>query len=129
MLKPFQTLKKNSLIGYSKKNTAYYCPGYALEVQLSDKGIMVYVEDVNTHSMQVVSYDDIIIIHPLTELDRECLMPIDEFIECVDCGGITDYDGSGKYSDGVYVYDNVDFWETQLQIAKKYYKYVCWYNK
>jgi len=129
MLKPYQTLKKNNVIGYKLDESINYNPGYPLQVQLTEDGIIVYVEDLNTHYMKVVPYNNIILITPLDDLDRECLMPIEEFIECVNCGGITDYDGSGNYSDGTYIYNSVGFWESELEEAKKHYKYVCWYNK
>lgn len=59
------------------------------------------------------------------------LMTKKEFIECVRCGGFIDYDGYGKYSDGVYVYDDVTVKPSNVLngVWDGKYKYVVWYNK
>lgn len=129
MIQPYETLKKNTIVGYKLSNDKYYRRGRALSVALTDKGIDVSVEDIDTHYMYTIPYNELIFLKPLNDFDRECMMSIEEFIELVEIGSITDYDGSGKYSDGEYRYDSVDFHPSFLKNAAKKYKYVCWYNK
>ncbi len=40
------------------------------------------------------------------EEDYRDLIPMAEWIECVESSGFIDYDGFGEYSDGSYVYKN-----------------------
>lgn len=67
----------------------------------------------------------------LSEFDSECLMTIDEYLESVENGSITDYDGYG-----VYVDDNgtqtmaTDFDSDRIKAMKNLgIRFVCWYNK
>lgn len=129
MIQTYETLKKNTTVGYKLNNDKYYRRGKALDVILTDKGIDVNVEDIDTHYMYTVPYNELIIIKPLDDFDRECIMSIEEFMESVETGCITDYDGSGNYSDGEYRYGRVDFHPGFLKNTAKKYKYVCWYNK
>lgn len=129
MIHSYETLKKNTVVGYKLNDDKYYRRGRALSVTLTDKGIKVSIEDIDTHYMYTVPYNELIFLKPLNDLDRECIMPIEEFIELVETGFITDYDGSGNYSDGEYRYGYVDFYPSFLKNAAKKYKYVCWYNK
>ena len=129
MIQPYETLKKNTIVGYKLNNDKYYRRGRALSAILTDKGIDVSIEDIDTHYMYTVPYNELMIIKLLNDFDRECLIPIEEFIEEVRTGYITDYDGSGNYSDGEYRYGRVDLHPGFLKNAAKKYKYVCWYNK
>lgn len=129
MIQPYKTLKKNTIVGYKLNDDKYYRRGRALSVILTDNGIDVNIEDIDTHYMYTIPYDELILLKPLNDFDRECIMSIEEFIELVETGFITDYDGSGYYSDGEYRYGSVDFYLSFLKNAAKKYKYVCWYNK
>lgn len=67
----------------------------------------------------------------LSEFDSECLMTIDEYLESVENGLITDYDGHG-----VYIDDNgmrtmaTDFDSRRIKAMKNLgIRFVCWYNK
>lgn len=67
----------------------------------------------------------------LSEFDSECLMTIDEYLESVENGSITDYDGHG-----VYIDDNgmrtmaTDFDSRRIKAMKNLgIRFVCWYNK
>ena len=67
----------------------------------------------------------------LSEFDSECLMTIDEYLESVEDGLITDYDGYG-----VYIDDNgmrtmaTDFDSDKIKAMKNLgIRFVCWYNK
>lgn len=57
-----------------------------------------------------------------------CLMTIEDFIDDVNCGAITDYDGSGCYvsDDGIEVRP-VDFDVKMLKNSG--YHFVTWYNR
>lgn len=64
----------------------------------------------------------------MRDIDRECMIPIDEFIDMVERGCITDYDGFGHPCNGKHVFDeyvklNPD-WLRKLPVP-----YICWYNK
>lgn len=55
---------------------------------------------------------------------------IEEFIDHVRAGGITNYDGCGYYHDGVNetnVHVNADL-GSSLVAHRNTYPYVCWYN-
>lgn len=64
----------------------------------------------------------------LEEWEKELLIPAEEFLECMNAGGFTDYDGYGYFSDGQYKYKPVDFSQATQQIAYGW-DYVVWYNK
>jgi len=69
--------------------------------------------------------------YKLTEIpDFADVMPLDEFIKCVDSGGFIDYDGSGNYC--------IDGMETDIKIHPSDVKHgairwefdsVAWYNR
>ena len=129
MIQPYETLNKNSIVGYKLNEEKYYRRGRPLSVSLNEQDMTVYIEDIDTHYMYTIPYNELMILKPLDNFDRECLIPIEEFMEEVRTGCITDYDGSGNYSDGEYRYGRVDFHPGFLKNAAKKYKYVCWYNK
>ena len=129
MIRSYERLKKNTIVGYILNDDKYYRRGRALSVILTDDGIDVNIEDIDTHYMYTIPYNELILLKPLSDFDRKCIMPIEEFIESVETGCITDYDGNGNYSDGEYRYGSVDFHPGFLKNAAKKYKYVCWYNK
>lgn len=52
------------------------------------------------------------------------LIPIEEFKDNVGSGFFTDYDGSGRYSDGKLVYEHVDLYSIDNS-----YSHVEWHNK
>lgn len=121
------SLSKNDLVRYWKNKKEYR--GRAIGVELTEKGTLISVENIDTHQMDILDYERLEKLHKLTDFDRECMMSIEEFIDCVECGCITDWDGSGNYSDGEYRYESVDFYPDILRDMSKKYKYVCWYNK
>ncbi len=57
------------------------------------------------------------------------LMPMEEFIECCECGGFINDDGSGNYSDGKFVYGEVCPSDITGGNVKKEYSHVVWFNK
>lgn len=123
----WDVLKKNDVVGYW--NGQKECRGRAIGVELTNEGTIVYIENLDTHMMDKKEYSLLTKLHKLDDFDRECMMPIKEFIIYVKNGSITDYDGSGYYSDGEYRYGYVDFHPGILKDKAKKYKYVCWYNK
>lgn len=129
MIQPYETLNKNSIVGYKLNKEEYYRRGRPLSISLNEHCMIVYIEDMDTHYMYTIPYNELILLKPLDNFDRECLIPIEEFIEEVRTGYITDYDGSGNYSDGEYRYGRVDLHPGFIKNAAKKYKYVCWYNK
>jgi hypothetical protein len=58
------------------------------------------------------------------ELDRECLMPAQEFEEGEDCGMLTSDDGHGYWATDKKV-SNVSCWREKPEWAT----HVCWYNR
>lgn len=125
----YEILNKNSIVGYKLNEGESYRRGRPLSVSLNEQGMTVYIEDIDTHYMYTIPYNKLILLKPLNNFDRECLIPIEEFMEEVRTGYITDYDGSGNYSDGEYRYGRIDFHPDFLKNEAKRYKYVCWYNK
>lgn len=58
------------------------------------------------------------------------LLDKNEFISYVRCGGFIDYDGFGRYSDGVYEYDEIVKPSKVLKDGwNKKYTHVVWYNR
>ena len=54
------------------------------------------------------------------------LIGITDFKDCVRCGGFTDYDGFGYYSDGIHMFEIVDLGTVNRH---RKYKYVAWFNR
>lgn len=58
------------------------------------------------------------------------LMPMAEFMADVEAGGLNDDDGSGAYSDGVYIFEeSVEPSDVFNGNLKKKYSHVVWFNK
>lgn len=65
-----------------------------------------------------------------TDLDKECLMPIEEFIACCKSGFITSYDGCGYYATKNEVSNlNASPWAFKNGFIRKDFTHVCWFNK
>lgn len=60
------------------------------------------------------------------------LMTLEDFIECCECGGFIDYDGSGYYSDGQKE-SNISTWPSMIRdgfiINNPNFTHIIWYNK
>lgn len=69
--------------------------------------------------------------YKLSDLDLECLLTIDDFIEHIECGGIMSCDGQGEFvlnkKKKVPVRDFTV--EECKKMQKKGCEYVLWYNK
>ena len=66
-------------------------------------------------------------VTPWDEFHEECKMTLDEFIEDVELGCFTDYDGYGVYATeegytDIYVHPSDKHFKTE-------YPYICWFNK
>ena len=64
----------------------------------------------------------------MRDIDIECKVPIEEFIEWVEDGSVIDYDGFGFLCDGENVlqeYIELDpDWLREQDVP-----FICWYNK
>ena len=70
------------------------------------------------------------VMEPMSKLDEECRMPIEDFKECCEWGGFINCDGVGYYASENEV-SNIEaspsaFVAGQIRTD---FKYVCWYNK
>ena len=68
---------------------------------------------------------------PLDDLDRECRMPLDEWLSCVDSGGFIDYDGSGHPATLTHRGSAIlsPSYATAKRPLPTWVTHVCWYNK
>lgn len=68
---------------------------------------------------------------PYDDLDRECQMPIETFINMCKSGYLSSYDGTGVYADKDKVYHclNASPWAFYHGFIRDDFEYVCWYNK
>ncbi len=59
------------------------------------------------------------------------LMTYEEFMSCVACGGFTDYDGYGYYSNGKMMYETFSFYKplNKQKAAETGYTHIAWFNK
>lgn len=57
------------------------------------------------------------------------LMPVKEFVECVEGGGFIDYDGHGYYSDGKMMFEAVVPSDVKGKKPKEGYTHVVWFNR
>ena len=69
-------------------------------------------------------------MRPLNDLDRKCLMTINEFKSDCKCGGIMDSDGVGYYATDKEV-SNIETSPSAFVkgIIREDFTHVCWYNK
>ena len=69
--------------------------------------------------------------------DENCLIKTEEFLEWVDEGAVTGYDGFGKIYDGINFIEDANVFDFIAEAAKTMtreefiskYPYVAWYNK
>ena len=64
--------------------------------------------------------------------DNADVMTVDEFIEAVDSGCFTTYDGWGFFHNGVQAYEERTVWDpswTPEEIEARGFIYVVWYNR
>lgn len=67
---------------------------------------------------------------PLSKHDKKCLMTLEHFIECCECGGFIDYDGFGLYATETEVSDvEVEPSDITCGDIRREFTHVCWYNK
>ena len=68
-------------------------------------------------------------MRPFSDLDRKCLMTINEFKSYCKCGGIMDTDGSGYYATDKEV-SNIEASPSAFVkgIIREDFTHVCWYN-
>lgn len=67
----------------------------------------------------------------LDKLDEECLMPLQEWQECVECGGFIDSDGSGNPATSTHR-GNAGLYPSYAKAKRPiptWATHVCWYNK
>ena len=69
-------------------------------------------------------------MRPFSDLDRKCLMTINEFKSDCECGGIMDSDGFGYYATDKEV-SNIEANPSAFVkgIIREDFTHVCWYNK
>ena len=69
-------------------------------------------------------------MRPFSDLDRKCLMTINEFKSYCKCGGIMDSDGFGYYATDKEV-SNIEASSNAFRygIIREDFTHVCWYNK
>ena len=69
-------------------------------------------------------------MRPFSDLDRKCLMTINEFESYCKCGGIMDSDGFGHYATDKEV-SNIEASPSAFVkgIIREDFTHVCWYNK
>ena len=69
-------------------------------------------------------------MRPFSDLDRKCLMTINEFKSYCKCGGIMDSDGFGYYATDKEV-SNIEASPSAFVkgIIREDFTHVCWYNK
>jgi hypothetical protein len=68
--------------------------------------------------------------HPLPEYGD--LFTVKKFVEICEEGGFIDWDGSGFFSDGKYVYDNEEALPSQVKDTNfnpRNFSHVAWFNK
>jgi len=71
-----------------------------------------------------------IILHPHNELDKKCLMSIEDFKQNCKDRSITCEDGFGKYSTDTHVTNlAASLRAFEEGYIRPDFKYVCWYNK
>lgn len=70
-------------------------------------------------------------LHDFSSLDKECLMPFNEFVECCKVGPLfCDSDGFGYYATKTQVSDIVISPSDIVSgVYRKDFTHVCWYNK
>jgi hypothetical protein len=105
-------------------------PGRLLDVTLTDEGIIYFVENLTNHTLDTTK--NIFKAHPVS--DNEDRMTIDEYIEALREGYISDYDGSGDLGDESYRYASAPTWTSESAVAQlkkvaTYCPYVYWFNK
>lgn len=62
--------------------------------------------------------------------DKSCLMTIEEWTNCVECGAFIDYDGFGHPSDGVYEDSSVEIYPSErLRNITPGATHIMWYNR
>ena len=68
-------------------------------------------------------------MRPFSDLDRKCLMTINEFKSYCKCGGIMDSDGFGYYATEKEV-SNIEASPSAFAqgIIREDFTHVCWYN-
>ena len=68
-------------------------------------------------------------MRPFSDLDRKCLMTINEFKSYCKCGGIMDSDGFGYYATDKEV-SNIEASPNAFRqgIIREDFTHVCWYN-
>ena len=58
------------------------------------------------------------------------LMPIEDFIDCVNSGGFIDYDGSGNYATATQESDIAVYpSDIKKEMYRKDFSHIMWYNK
>lgn len=71
-----------------------------------------------------------ILLTPMSELDRDCQVPMEEFIEWCKYGYVTSYDGIGYYATKDEISDlSVDPEAFAEGYIRKDFTHVCWFNK
>ena len=68
-------------------------------------------------------------MRPFSDLDRKCLMTINEFKSYCKCGGIMDSDGFGYYATDKEV-SNIEASPSAFAkgIIREDFTHICWYN-
>ena len=68
-------------------------------------------------------------MRPFSDLDRKCLMTINEFKSDCECGGIMDSDGFGYYATDKEV-SNIEASPSAFVkgIIREDFTHICWYN-
>lgn len=98
---------------------------------LSYQGFMDYMEKSNKKVMEASRKYRMIKTPKFSELPKfGDVMPLSEFIECVNSGGFIDYDGSGNYvKDGME--SDIDIYPSDVAhgCVRKDFDTIIWYNR
>ena len=65
-----------------------------------------------------------------TEFELECLMPLQEFIDCVECGAFIDYDGFGELATATHC-SEIEIYPSEVKVTQwpEWCTHIAWYNK
>jgi hypothetical protein len=80
------------------------------------------------------------VLNEMDDWEKECLMTTSEFIDCMESGLFTPYDGVGDIHDGndfitdgfevsIFTFIEDKIKNMSVEDFKKKYPYVAWYNK
>lgn len=69
-------------------------------------------------------------MHELTEFEKECHMPLEEWLDCVEDGAFIDYDGFGELATATH-FSDIEISPSQAKIFEfpEWCTHIVWYNR